>query len=33
LTAVMRRLLIYMNHQLKDLLSKTKSQNIVQAAA
>ena len=33
LTAVMRRLLIYMNHLLKDLLSKAKSQNIVQVAA
>jgi transposase len=33
LTAVMRRLLIYMNHQLKDLLSKAKSQNIVEVTA
>jgi len=33
LTAVMRRLLIYMNHQLKDLLSKTKSQNIAEVTA
>jgi transposase len=31
LTAVMRRLLIYMNHQLKDLLSENKSQNIIEA--
>jgi transposase len=30
LIAVMRRLLIYMNHQLKDLLSKAKSQNLVE---
>ena len=33
LTAVMRRLLIYMNHQLKDLLSKVKSHNIVEVTA
>src|SRR5712672_2072620 len=33
LTAVMRRLLIYMNHQLKDLLSKTHNQNIVEVTA
>lgn len=33
LTAVMRRLLIYMNHQLKDLLSKAKSQTTVEATA
>jgi transposase len=33
LTAVMRRLLIYMNHQLKDLLSKANSHNIVEVTA
>lgn len=33
LTAVMRRLLIYMNHLLKDLLSKAKIQNIVEVTA